>query len=317
MHVLDGRAAATFVVLAGVGLTLRSRRAVAADDPRAIAPVRATLIRRGLFLLAMGFVNLVIWPGDILRVYGVSLIVAAGLITASDRRLLAAALAFILGFVALLLVVDYETNWDWSTMTYHRLWTLKGPSATSSMTASAACSPGPGCCSSACGWAVATCGTARSIRGSSWPPWPRRCSPSWSPGGASRYFRASPRDGRRDDQGPLRHGLDAAPAAVPAVERRGGGRGDRAVRPRGRGVAGGPVARALAAMGQMALTWYVLHIVLGLGSIVALGLATSQPLPVGQACGLLFFSAAVLISWLWKRRFRHGPLEWVMRRVAG
>jgi uncharacterized membrane protein YeiB len=85
MHVLDGRAAATFVVLAGVGLTLRSRRAVAAEDPRAIAPVRATLIRRGLFLLVLGFVNLVIWPGDILRVYGVSLIVAAGLITASDR----------------------------------------------------------------------------------------------------------------------------------------------------------------------------------------------------------------------------------------
>src|SRR5690348_16316813 len=29
MHGLDGRAAATFVILAGVGLTLRSRRAVA------------------------------------------------------------------------------------------------------------------------------------------------------------------------------------------------------------------------------------------------------------------------------------------------
>jgi uncharacterized protein len=84
MHALDGRAAATFVILAGVGLTLRSRRAVAADDPRALAPVRKTLIRRGLFLLAFGFVNLLIWPGDILRVYGVSLIVAAGLIAASD-----------------------------------------------------------------------------------------------------------------------------------------------------------------------------------------------------------------------------------------
>src|SRR5262245_52791983 len=55
MHVLDGRAAATFVVLAGVGLTLRSRRAVAARDDRAIDPVRMTLIRRGVFLLAIGF----------------------------------------------------------------------------------------------------------------------------------------------------------------------------------------------------------------------------------------------------------------------
>ena len=38
MHLLDGRAAATFVVLAGVGLTLRSRRAVAAGDDPARSP---------------------------------------------------------------------------------------------------------------------------------------------------------------------------------------------------------------------------------------------------------------------------------------
>ena len=63
----------------------------------------------------------------------------------------------------------------------------------------------------------------------------------------------------------------------------------------------------LAAMGQMALTWYVFHILFGLGTVVALGLATREPLPVGQACGLLFFSAAVLISWLWKRRFPQWP----------
>ena len=126
LHLLDGRAAATFVILAGVGVTLMSRRAVAAHDPRAIAAVQKTLINRGLFLLAVGFVNLVIWPGDILRVYGVSLIVAAGLITATDRRLLSVALLFLLGFVVLLLVVDYEKNWEWSTMTYHRLWTPGG-----------------------------------------------------------------------------------------------------------------------------------------------------------------------------------------------
>jgi uncharacterized membrane protein YeiB len=78
-----------------------------------------------------------------------------------------------------------------------------------------------------------------------------------------------------------------------------------------------PWVAPMAAMGQMALTWYMVHIVLGLGTIVALGLARREPMPAGQACGLLFFSAAVLVSWLWKRRFRNGPLEWVMRRLAG
>ena len=235
MHGLDGRAAATFVVLAGVGLTLRSPRAVAADDPRAIAPVRATLVRRGLFLLAMGFVNLVIWPGDILRVYGVSLIVAAGLITASDRRLLAAALAFILGFVALLLVVDYETNWDWSTMTYHRLWTLKGSIRNLFYDGFRSVFPWTGLLlfgmwlgrrdlrDRAVNTRVVLAAVAATVLAElvSW----------W----CVSHFRASPRDGCRDHQGPLRHGIDAALAAVPAVERRGGGRRDRAVRPRGRG----------------------------------------------------------------------------------
>ena len=145
MHLLDGRAAATFVVLAGVGLTLT----VPPGGRRPTIPARSPRCGRrssaaACFLLAMGFVNLVIWPGDILRVYGVSLIVAAGLITASDRRLLVVAFGFILGFLILLLVVDYETNWDWSTLTYHGLWTLRARSATSSTTAFAACSPGPG-----------------------------------------------------------------------------------------------------------------------------------------------------------------------------
>ena len=64
LHLLDGRAAATFVILAGVGVTLMSRRALGSRDPRAISPAKKTLIRRGIFLLVIGFVNLVIWPGD-------------------------------------------------------------------------------------------------------------------------------------------------------------------------------------------------------------------------------------------------------------
>jgi uncharacterized protein len=73
----------------------------------------------------------------------------------------------------------------------------------------------------------------------------------------------------------------------------------------------------LVAMGQMALTWYFAHIIIGLGTVDGLGLSTSQSLPVSEACGALFFAVAVFLSWLWKRRFRHGPLEWVMRAVAG
>src|SRR5580704_2622009 len=36
------------------------------------------------------------------------------------------ALAFIVGFLFLALFLDYDKNWEWATMTYHRLWTLEG-----------------------------------------------------------------------------------------------------------------------------------------------------------------------------------------------
>jgi len=38
---------------------------------------------------------------------------------------------------------------------------------------------------------------------------------------------------------------------------------------------------------------------------------------LGVAAGAGISTASAVISLLWRRRFRHGPLEWVMRRVAG
>ena len=95
-------------------------------DPAAIAEVRNILVRRGLFLMAVGFVNLTIWPGDILRVYGVSLLIASRLLLATSRRLLAIAAGFALAFAVLVVVGDFEKNWEWQTMSYRNLWTPAG-----------------------------------------------------------------------------------------------------------------------------------------------------------------------------------------------
>ena len=317
MHVLDGRAAATFVILAGVGLTLRSRRAVAARDERAIGPVRKTLIRRGLFLLAMGFVNLLIWPGDILRVYGVSLVVAAGLITATDRRLLANALGFVVAFIALLLVADYETNWDWSTLTYHRLWTPRGAVRNLFYDGFRSVFPWTGLLvfgmwlgrrdlrDRAVNTRIVLAAAATAILAE---------LASWL---LVSYFRAHPH-GMDGETIEALFGTDSMPP-LPLFLLSSGGAAAAVIALCVRAAEawpGAPWVAPLAAMGQMALTWYVLHILVGLGTIVALGLATSGPMPVGQACGFVFFSAAVLISWLWRRRSRNGPLEWVMRRLT-
>ena len=108
---LDGRAATLFVVLAGVGLTLRSRNI--RDDGSASA-VRRTLILRGIFLFAFGFLNLRIWEGDIPRVYGVSLLLAAWFTEATSRRLLLVA-AWGLAFFALAV----KSSWAWKAYFRH------------------------------------------------------------------------------------------------------------------------------------------------------------------------------------------------------
>ena len=94
LQLLDGRPAATFVILAGMGVTLMSNKLT---DPNAVHSRKETgaiLRRRGLLLLGFGFLNLTICQGDILRIHGVSLLIVPWLVWRSSRTLLLTSLAF-------------------------------------------------------------------------------------------------------------------------------------------------------------------------------------------------------------------------------
>jgi uncharacterized membrane protein YeiB len=314
---LDGRAAATFVILAGVGVTLMSRRAVLNTDTHAIATAQKVLVLRGGFLLALGFINLSIWPGDILRVYGVSLVLAAWLVTASDRRLLLSALGCAGGFVVLFLLLDFESNWDWSTLTYRRLWTPAGLVRNLCYDGFRSVFPWMGFIFFGMWFgrlnlrnlAVSRRVLLAAIGIALWAECASRLCVS--------YFRAHPH-GMDAETVTALFGTESMPA-LPLFLLASGGEATAVITLCVR-LAGAGSSRAwqpLAATGQMALTWYFAHIVLGLGTVEALGLVSSQPLPVAAGCGVGFFVVAVLVSWLWKKACRHGPLEWVMRKVAG
>lgn len=75
--VLATRFAATFVLVAGIGVALFSRRSLASGDRDAIRADRWRLFRRGLVLYAGGFVLNWVWPGTILFFYGAYFMVAA------------------------------------------------------------------------------------------------------------------------------------------------------------------------------------------------------------------------------------------------
>lgn len=87
--VLSTRFAATFVLVAGVGVTLLTQRSRAGGDRAAIRDDRWRLVRRGVLLYAVGFVLDWIWPGTILFFYGAFFMAAALLFTLRTRWLVA------------------------------------------------------------------------------------------------------------------------------------------------------------------------------------------------------------------------------------
>jgi uncharacterized protein len=88
---LATRFAATFVLTAGVGVTLLTRRAV--GQPSLVTARRWTLIRRGLTLYGFGLLFDTIWPGTILPYYGAMFVLGAGLFTLRSRWVVATGLA--------------------------------------------------------------------------------------------------------------------------------------------------------------------------------------------------------------------------------
>lgn len=76
--------------------------------------------------------------------------------------------------------------------------------------------------------------------------------------------------------------------------------------------------RWLAAPGRMALTNYLMQSVIGvlLYYGIGLGLGASLPLAGVELVALLIFIAQMILSSLWLRAFRYGPLEWIWRLLT-
>ncbi len=84
---LATRFAATFVLTAGVGVTLMTNSS--RDDPRRRTDMRWRLVRRGLLLYGGGLLFDFVWAGTILPFYGAMFVLAAILFTLRSRIVIA------------------------------------------------------------------------------------------------------------------------------------------------------------------------------------------------------------------------------------
>ena len=82
LSLLEGRAAATFVVLAGIGLGLAGMRATPEQSTFATAIVP---LKRSVFLMVLGLLNMLIFDADILHYYAVYFFFGALLLSLAHR----------------------------------------------------------------------------------------------------------------------------------------------------------------------------------------------------------------------------------------
>lgn len=104
---LSTRFAATFVLAAGIGITLLTERARRSDDPDEIRRARLRLARRGLLLYLVGYVLDFTWPGTILFFYGAYFLLATVLFRLATRWLV------VIGVVAGVIATSVGTWTAW------------------------------------------------------------------------------------------------------------------------------------------------------------------------------------------------------------
>lgn len=125
-HLFEGRASALFVILAGVGITFMTNKVRVSSDSISISKGRISLIKRGLLLIFIGLLYTPVWEADILHFYGFYFLIASVVFMFNDRVLLLVSIVVMLVFPCLMLFFNYEQNWNWVSLTYENFWSLDG-----------------------------------------------------------------------------------------------------------------------------------------------------------------------------------------------
>jgi uncharacterized protein len=303
---LSTRFAATFVLVAGVGVTLFVRRS--SGDRAAMVAKRWTLVRRGLVLYGGGLLLDMVWPGTILPYYGALFVVGAALCTWRTPWVIAtgAAAAVVGAAVAwwgLERRIDgHDTSW---------LFAPGGGSPRGLLVDVAVNGTHP-----LAPWATFFC--AGIVLGRALP------SPQWRPFaiggglalvGTATLVRALAGSGTHA----VLLSTVATSRALPYTASALGTAlvafgtltwvADRAPTV--------PVVRVLREAGAMSLTLYVAHALVFLLLVDRLDWVRPTGLDTALVFAAGYWIVAITIGSVWHRRFGIGPVEWLYRRLGG
>lgn len=303
---LQGRAAATFVVLAGIGLGLGVKR-------HAWNQTLKVTLKRAAFLLVVGLLNSLIFEADIIHYYAFYFLFSVLFLRAPGWGLAIAIGCLVSGFVVLAIIFDYETSWDWQTYTYHDFWTLKGFLRNLFFN----------------GWHPVVPWLAFLLFGialSRFNLGNRMIQLKLFIGGVVLFILVSVSSYwlvkmvQPVDAEAIYLFTTSPIPPMPLYMLAGGSIACAII---GLCLLLEPILNKLhllnffTAAGRQTLTLYIAHIIIGMGTLDALGMLGTQTAQTSLLATSVFCFLAIVYAQIWMRFFKHGPLELLMRKIAG
>ncbi|MDG2053706.1 MAG: DUF418 domain-containing protein [Phycisphaerales bacterium] len=318
MEFFAGRASALFVLLAGVGISLMTRGAIQKDPLSGLRKVRWIYLKRAAFLLVIGYAWQPLWEADILHYYAFYIGIAALFLTVDSVALWVMALLSVAIFGFIFSWIPYTEGWNFKTYSHPDFWTWGGQLKNLLYN----------------GWhplfpwlsfvfvglwigrlnarrlsvqlSLIGSGIAAIVIAYLLMLWLQPSVTLFD--GMDGIFEAAFWDTESIPPGPL-YVLSATGSAVAVI-----------------GICLlvvpwlGRLATPLVRTGQMALTLYLAHVLLGIGPFVGSNeeaAAMAWPNPSIVWFWISFSIGSIIFATLWLHWFRRGPLEWVMRKLCG
>lgn len=84
------------------------------------------MLKRSIFLFFVGLVYLPLWPADILHYYGVYIAIGVLFLFVKPRYFWIAMAVAVIGFHVMLFTLNYNAGWDWEVLEYPEFWPADG-----------------------------------------------------------------------------------------------------------------------------------------------------------------------------------------------
>ena len=124
LNLFVGNSTSIFIILAGMGVSLMTNKNEYSKEEK--SKLKSIILKRSWFLVVLGLILYSWWPGDILHFYGGYMHIASFLLFVPKKYYLWTALFAIIIFHILLFVIPIETSWNFETFKYADFWTPIG-----------------------------------------------------------------------------------------------------------------------------------------------------------------------------------------------